>query len=421
LKSKNIITPSQRTYTHKWIGIFVLNLFWGIGSFPALGESKVLTGLDRVGVYGDWFTGKRVGIITNHTGRDRDGRFIVEIFRAQPGVKVTALFTPEHGIFGTADAGEKVTDIRYEGIPAYSLYGKTKKPTAEMLSEVDVLVYDIQDVGVRYYTYISTLALALEAAAENGKQFVVLDRPNPLNGVTIEGNILEPKFASFVGMHPTPVRHGMTVGELANMMNGEGWLAKGVRADLKIIPMTDWKRGMWFEQTGLKFMSPSPNMKTLDTAVIYPGTCLLEGTNVSEGRGTKYPFLQFGAPWLKQGALIEELQKAGLQGLSFQPVLFTPSSSKFKDQPCRGVRIQITNRNTFDAFRFGIVLVKAIYDLHPEEMKFYEGHFDRLCGTDAIRKTIANHQPLNALFETWRQQIEVFRKIRRKYLLYERR
>ncbi len=388
--------------------------------FPSAGAGRVLTGLDRIGEYKEWFREKRVGIITNHTGCDRQGRSIVSLFQRMPSVKVTALFAPEHGFFGTVDEGEKVSDIRYEGIPVYSLYGKTKKPTAEMLGEVDVLVYDIQDVGVRYYTYISTLALALEAAAENGKQFVVLDRPNPLNGVKVEGNILEPKFASFVGMHPTPVRHGMTVGELANMMNGEGWLAKGVRADLQIIPMAHWKREMWFEQTGLKFIAPSPNMKTLETAIIYPGTCLLEGTNVSEGRGTKYPFLQFGAPWLKQNELIEELQKAGFQGLCFQPVLFTPSSSKFKDRPCRGVRIQITNRNTFDAFRFGTVLIKAIYDLHPEEMKFYKGHFDRLCGTDAIRKMIANHQPLDALFETWRKPRQEFQKIHRKYLLYLR-
>lgn len=380
----------------------------------------MFTGLDRVGSYGDWFTGKRVGIITNHTGRDRGGRFIVEIFRGMPQVKVTALFAPEHGIFGTADAGKKVIDIRYEGIPVYSLYGKTKKPTAEMLRAVDVLVFDMQDVGVRYYTYISTLTLALEAAAENGKRFVVLDRPNPLNGVTVEGNILDRKFASFVGMYPVAVRHGMTVGELAKMINGQGWLAKGVRADLRIVPMAGWKRRMWFEQTGLKFIGPSPNMKTLETAVIYPGTCLLEGTNVSEGRGTEYPFLQFGAPWLKQDELIKELHNAGLHGLGFQPVLFTPSGSKFKDQQCRGVRIQITDRKTFDAFRFGMVLVKAIYDLHPNQMKFHHGHFDRLCGTDAIRKTIVNHQSLDALGETWRKQRQVFQKIRRMYLLYER-
>jgi uncharacterized protein YbbC (DUF1343 family) len=418
LKDKNIIMKSQRTYNHTWIGVFVLCLFWMILVFPTQAEGKVLTGLDRIGEHGEWFQGQRVGIVTNHTGRDRDGRFIVDGFRALPGVKVKALFAPEHGIFGTADAGEKLTDIRYEGIPAYSLYGKTKKPTAKMLREVDVLVYDMQDVGARYYTYISTLALVMEAAAENGKQIVVLDRPNPLNGVTVEGNILDPKFASFVGMFPTPVRHGMTVGELASMINGQGWLAKGVRADLRIIPMSGWKRSMWFEQTGLKFIPPSPNIKNLEMAIVYPGTCLLEGTNVSEGRGTSSPFLQFGAPWLKQDEVIQKLQFAGLQGLDFQPVRFNPSSSKFKDQPCRGVRIQITNREKVDTFRLGVVLVKLLHDLHPKSLTFREGHFDRLCGTDTIRQAIVEDKSLDSLRKTWRTKIQAFRKIRQKYLLY---
>jgi len=214
-----------------------------------------------------------------------------------PGVEVTALFGPEHGIYGLAEAGIKVADKKDDrfGIPVYSLYGKTAKPTAEMLKDVDVLVFDIQDIGARFYTYIYTMAYAMEAAAENNKPFVVLDRPNPINGLAVQGNILEKDFATFVGLYPIPVRHGMTVGELARMFNDQGWLKNGIRANLTVVPMQGWKRSMWYDRTGLKFIKPSPNMPNIKTATVYPGLCLLEGTNISEGRGTNKPFLQFGA------------------------------------------------------------------------------------------------------------------------------
>ncbi|MBN1845702.1 MAG: DUF1343 domain-containing protein, partial [Sedimentisphaerales bacterium] len=335
----------------------MLCVVWFACPGPSQGQVKVQVGLDGVGDHADWFQHRRVGILTNHTGRDSRGRTILEVFRQMPQVKVTALFAPEHGLFGAAEAGQDIRDNHYEQVAVYSVYGQTRKPTPAMLEDVDVLVFDMQDVGARYYTYISTLTLALEAAAEQGKPFVVLDRPNPLNGVAVEGNILDRQFASFVGMHPIPERHGMTVGELAKMINGEGWLTGHVRADLRVVVAAGWKRTMWFDQTGLTFVPPSPNIKELDAAVIYPGTCLLEGTNVSEGRGTERPFLQFGAPWLNAGELRIALQRMNLPGVEFQPAHFTPLDSKYKDQPCQGIRIQITDRQVLNAFRAGLGIV----------------------------------------------------------------
>ncbi|MBM4028131.1 MAG: DUF1343 domain-containing protein, partial [Planctomycetes bacterium] len=265
----------------------------GLGASCA---ASVRTGLDHVAAHKDLFQGQRVGIIANHTSYDSTGKYVVEVFRALEGVRVVTLFSPEHGLRGTEEAGRKIAhDIDpVSGLPVHSLYGGTNKPTPQMLADVDVLVFDMQDVGARFYTYLYTMSLAMEAAAENGKKFVVLDRPNPINGTQLEGPVLEPKFATFVGLYPIPVRYGLTVGELARMVNGEGWLAKGIKADLTVVPLTGWRRGMWFDATGLRFIKPSPNMPDLETATIYPGLCLLEGTNLSEGRGTPKPFCQFG-------------------------------------------------------------------------------------------------------------------------------
>ena len=240
-------------------------------------QASVKTGLDNINSYKHLFRGKRIGIITNHTAYNKDGKYIVDIFKNMPNVVVAALFSPEHGLHGVEEAGKEVesrTD-RVHGLPVYSLYGKTRKPTQEMLEDIDILVFDIQDIGARFYTYIYTMSLAMEAAAESGRQFVGLDRPNPINGIHVEGNILESQFASFVGLYPIPVRHGMTVAELATMFNAEGWLAGGVKANLVVITMKGWRRRMWYDQTQLPFIKPSPNMPDLETATIYPGLCLL--------------------------------------------------------------------------------------------------------------------------------------------------
>jgi len=383
--------------------------------------------LDRLNEFHQLFQGKRVGLITNHTARDSRGRHAIDRFLAMPSVKLTALFGPEHGIRGQADAGQKVESAvdRSLTIPIYSLYGKTRKPTAEMLRNVDVLVFDIQDIGARFYTYIWTMALSMEAAAELHKTFVVLDRPNPLNGLAVEGPLLKKSFASFVGMFPIPVRHGMTVGELAAMFSEEGWLKNGVKTDLHVIPMKRWRRAMWFDQTGLKFLKPSPNMPDLTTATVYPGMCLLEGTNVSEGRGTRRPFVQFGAPWINEARLTSALNKLHLPGMRFTEHTFTPRSingmalhPKYENKPCRGCAVQVTNRDSLRAFWSGVKIVETLFKLYPDSLRWRERHFDRLCGTDDVRLAIQGGQNLQELKKSWQKELESFKSTRQKYLLY---
>ena len=312
--------------------------------------AQVKTGLDNIESYKTLFRGQRVGIITNNTAYNRKHQFILDIFQNMPEVTVTALFAPEHGIHGVEDfrrTTDRVDDPAF-AVPIYSLYAEHLKPTPQMLQNVDILVFDVQEVGARFYTKTSTLSLALEAAAENGKTFVLLDRPNPINGKTVEGNVLEPEFSSFIGLHPIPVRYGMTKGELARMYNQEGWLKDGVRAQLIVIPMKNWRRRYWYDQTGLPFIRTSPNMPNLQTAAVYPGLCLLEGTNISEGRGTPTPFLQFGAPWIDAQKLTRRLNNLKIPGVRFEPVAFTPASSKHENQTCYGAKIIVTDRRRFE-------------------------------------------------------------------------
>jgi len=378
------------------------------------------TGLDNIGAHRNLFKGQRLGIIANHTSYNSEGKYVVDVFRAMEGVRVVALFSPEHGLRGLEEAGAKVENETdpVTGLPVYSLFGKISKPTPQMLADVDVLVFDIQDVGARFYTYLYTMSLAMEAAAENGKRFVVLDRPNPINGVQIEGPVLESKFATFVGLYPIPVRYGLTVGELAKTINGEGWLAKGIKADLTVVPLTGWRRGMWFDQTGLRFIKPSPNMPDLEAATLYPGLCLLEGTNLSEGRGTSKPFRQLGAPWIDSNALAAKLNGLNLPGVRVQPASFTPTSSKFQNQKCHGVEILLTDRTRLEPFWTGVQIVNELYRLYPTQFKWSERHFDRLCGAATIREAIIAQKPLPPLKATWSAECKTFDQTRRKYFLY---
>lgn len=388
----------------------------------------VLTGLDQVEEFVALFKHKRLGLITNHTAYNRHDRHIVDVFLAPPDVQVTALFGPEHGLRGSEEAGAKIDSSSdpINKIPIYSLYGKTTKPTQEMLSNVDILVFDIQDVGARFYTYTSTLALCMEAAAETGKKFVVLDRPNPINGIDVEGNILEMEFSTFVGLFPIPVRHGLTTGELAQMFNEEGWLKNGVKANLTVIPVKGWNRKMWFDQTGLKFRAPSPNIPDLETAVVYPGLCLLEGANISEGRGTLQPFRQFGAPWINAGQLTDQLNQLNLAGIKFQEHRFTPvtiegmaTHPKYEGRECHGVKIEITDRRIFSSYISGVKIIDAIYRLYPDSLEWRVSHFDRLCGSAKVRQTIVAHGNLDSLQKNWQPALEQFLQIRKKYILYE--
>jgi uncharacterized protein YbbC (DUF1343 family) len=390
-------------------------------------ESTVQVGLDQVDNYPDLFVHKQIGIITNHTAYNEKGRHITDIFYSMKQLRVTALFGPEHGIRGDESAGTEIENKTdpIENIPIYSLYGDTKKPTSEMLQNIDILVFDVQDIGSRYYTYISTMALAMEAAAEKKIPFLVLDRPNPINGLEVEGNLAEPDFTSFIGLFPIPVRHGMTIAELACMINEEGWLKGGIKADLNWIPLNNWQRELWYDQTGLTWRPPSPNIPTLTTATVYPGTCLFEGTNISEGRGTYQPFQRIGAPWYKEEQFFMLNQILNLNGIHAGPISFSPISipsmavkPKFEEQKITGISIAVTDREVFEPYLAGIALVKYFYELNKEQFTWREEHFDRLCGTDKIRKFIIQGKNIEEI-KVWIDKDEqLFRQKRKKYLLY---
>lgn len=399
-------------------------LLWMSWAFlvPPQIVSQVLTGADRL--LSDEFhliAGKRVGLVTNHTGVLSGGKHLADALHDNPRVTLLALFGPEHGIRGEASAGSHVGDGRDSatGVTVFSLYGKTYKPTPEMLKDIDVLLFDIQDVGARFYTYISTMSYAMEAAAENGIPFVVLDRPNPITGIRIEGPIREDSLRSFVGLHPIPIVHGMTVGELARMFNGEGWLKDGVKADLHMVKMHGWKREMWYDETGLRWIPPSPNIKTLETAVVYPGTCLIEGTNLSEGRGTERPFEYIGAPFVDREMFARELNKLNLPGVRFQPVTFTPqpaigaTNPKYLGIPCGGVAVNVTNRNSFQPVRTGHSLLTTARRLFREHIVFRAGALERLAGLGIGRAFWESDAK-----ELWGKKLDEFVHLRSGYLMY---
>jgi len=335
---------------------------------------------------------------------------------------MTALFAPEHGFWGTAQDQVPIPSEKTH-VPVHSLYGDQRAPSAEMLSEVDVLLCDLQDVGSRYYTFVWTMALAMQACAKLGKKFIVLDRPNPINGQTLEGPVLDPHFASFVGLYPVPVRHGFTIGEMAVWMN-EGL---GIAADLDVVRMRGWRRSMYFEETGLPWVLPSPNMPTLETAVVYPGGCLIEGTNLSEGRGTTHPFEMMGAPFIDPDALIQRLERSKLPGVVFRACRFEPTFHKFKGESCGGLQIHVTNRKTFKSFLTPLAVIQAVRELYPSAFAWrdppyeYEAEklpFDILCGTDRIRRTMEAGKPVQSLEKEWQKDCSTFARERRPFLLY---
>lgn len=393
-------------------------------------ESPVVSthsGLDNIDELAERFRGKRVGIVTNHSAYNSRGQYITDVIARMPEVRIGALFGPEHGIRGSAEAGEKVVSGNdpLSGIPIYSLYGKTRKPTSEMLNEIDILVFDIQAIGARFYTYIYTMALAMEAAAEHQIPFVILDRPNPISGEMLDGNILDTAFASFVGLYPIPTVHGMTIGELGKMFNEEGWLKNGIKADLTVSRLTNWQRAHWFDETGLKFINPSPNIPDLDCASIYPGTCLIEGTNVSEGRGTATPFRLIGAPWISGPELSSFLRQRNLGGLEIRDTVFTPVSiagastnPKHKDQRCGGIVIEVIDRDKLRPYTAGLEIVAAIHQLYSDSLQWRESHFDRLCGTDKIRKAIISGQEPDQIAAAWQNELRTFEEMRSRYLIY---
>ena len=391
-------------------------------------DARVKTGADvLLESRFDLIKGKRVGLVTNHTAILSDGRHLADALRGHPDVDLVVLFGPEHGIRGDAPDGAAIRDSIDPaiGVPAYSLYGAIRKPTPEMLKSVDVLLFDIQDIGARFYTYISTMSYAMEAAAEQGIPFVVLDRPNPIRGSWAEGFLRVDSLSSFVGLHPIPIAHGMTIGELASLFNGQKWLANGVSALLTVVQMENWDRNLWYDQTGLKWVRPSPNMASLQTAVVYPGTCLVEGTNLSEGRGTERPFEMLGAPFVDGARWAERLNAAGLPGVTFGPATFTPkaipnvtNNPKYRNLECRGISIAVTDRDRFEPVRTGVHILAAAKELFADSLRWRQSSLDRLAGTADLRLRLEAGAAPEEIVAAWSEDVRHFLEMRRPYLLY---
>jgi uncharacterized protein YbbC (DUF1343 family) len=362
--------------------------------------------------------GKRVGLITNHTGRDRDGTSSIDLLYRAPGVQLTALFGPEHGIRGVAQDGVKIASTvdSATGIPIYSLYGDTRVPTASMLRDVDVVAYDIQDVGARVYTYVWTMALSAEAVTKAGKKFVVLDRPNPIRGDRIEGGILEREFRSFVGQYPVALRYGLTAGELLRYLVGTGQ----VTADVTVIPMRGWRQSMWWEETGIPWVNPSPNMRSVDAALLYTGTVFFESTNVNEGRGTDKPFHLVGASWMTDaGAIARELNAKQLPGVRFDSTMRRiAAGGKFAGRTIPMIEITITDRNAVRAPELGAHMLRAVYKRHPREFRWLEQGIERLSGSRALRRAVQREGGVEALIPIWRRQSEAFADSAARYRIY---
>ena len=390
----------------------------------------------------DLVKGQKVGLVTNPTGADAGLHSSVDLFFRHPDIDLVALYGPEHGVRANAQAGEYVPfyiDEKY-GIPVFSLYGQSLKPDPGMLrnideymrsfdtnavgkipetsmvKNIDTLVFDIQDVGTRIYTYIATMAYAMQACSEKGIDFILLDRPNPINGIKMEGPLLEyPRFSSFVGLYPIPVRFGMTMGELALMFND---LFLGKKAGLTVVPMEGWERPMWFDETGLPWIFPSPNMPTLNTAIVYPGQVYVEGTNVSEGRGTTKPFELFGAPWIDGHELTARLNDLTLPGVLFREAWFTPTFSKFQGRLCGGSQIHVTDRAAFRAFETSLHIIKTIREMYPEHFEFHEDYFDKIMGTSRIRKSLEAGTGVATIVDGLEEELSAFAELRKAYLLY---
>lgn len=358
--------------------------------------------------------GKRVGLITNASGRDSEGRRTVDLLARAPGVKLVALFGPEHGLQGAAAAGAHVDSSRdaATGLPVYSLYGDVQRPTEQMLKGIDALVFDIQDVGVRFYTYITTLGYCLAAAGKNHIDFYVLDRPDPINGADVDGPVLDPDLHSFVGYFPMPIRHGMTVGELAEMYNAENHL----NARLHVIKMQGWQRTDWFDETGQTWIDPSPNLRNLTEETLYPGVCLLESANVSVGRGTDTPFEVFGAPWIDARALAAYLNRRNIQGVRFVPMAFTPASGIFRGEVCHGAQIELLDRQALEPTEMGVELLSALWQLFPEHVNLDATL--RVVGSRRVLDAIRSRQSPSRIWYDWQESLEKFKRMRAQYLLY---
>jgi len=370
--------------------------------------------------------GSRVGLICNQASVNHDFQHVADLFYENDGINLTTLFGPQHGIRGDVQDNmietSHSTDVK-TALPIYSLYSETREPTEEMLKDVDVLVYDLQDIGGRVYTFIYTMANAMSACAKYQKKMIVCDRPNPINGIDVEGDLLEKGHESFVGMYPIPMRHGMTVGELAKLFNEKF----GINCDLEVIPVDGWERRSYLDETDSPWVIPSPNMPTVEAAVVFPGTVYFEGTGVSEGRGTTKPFEYVGAPYINADDYADRLASFKLEGVVFRPTNFLPTFQKHMNQSCGGVFLHVTNRQQFKPVITGLAMVKAAFDMYPEEFTWksppYEYVFDRnpfdvIAGNTKIRENFENGISVENLKASWESDEDEFRKTREEFLLY---
>jgi len=357
--------------------------------------------------------GKHIGIITNHTGRDSQERSTVDVLSHATGVQLVALFSPEHGLAGRSD--EKVTSTKdpSTGLPVYSLYGETRRPTDEMLKGIDALVFDVQDAGVRFYTYTATMGYCMEEAAKHNIAFFVLDRPNPLGGEIVEGPMLDPDKTSFVAYYPLPVRYGLTIGELAQFLNAENHIG----ADLHVIPMRNWHRNYFFESTGIKWIPPSPNLRTIKGSILYPGIEILQNAGISVGRGTETPFEEFGAPWLNGDEVASALNARNLPGVRFAAQPFIPIAGLYAGQRCGGVSMRITDRFKVRSIRVGLEIAAILQKLYPKQ--FEVSKLIELAGNSDTVLKLQSGMPPEKIVATWSDSLAAFDKVRRKYFLYK--
>ena len=375
--------------------------------------AKVATGLDVLEAENfASLKGLRVGVITNQTGIDATGRSIVDLLHRAPGVKLAAIFSPEHGIRGNVDEKVASSTDAVTGLPLYSLYGKDRRPTEEMLKGIDALVFDVQDAGVRFYTYATTMAYAMEAAAHKDLAFYVLDRPDPIGADVVQGPMLDADIKSFTAYFPLPVRHGMTLGELAGLFNTQA----NIGAKLHVIKMRGYRRSDWYDDTGLKWVNPSPNLRTLTQATLYPGVGLVEGANVSVGRGTDTPFERVGAPWINSKELADYLNRRGIAGVFFIPTDFTPDANRYQNQLCHGIRVLLTDRHALDSPLLGVEIASALYRLYPAEFRVQE--ILGMVGARGVLQTLTEGQDPKLISSQWQGGIKEFSELRNKYLLY---
>ncbi|MFZ5448257.1 MAG: exo-beta-N-acetylmuramidase NamZ domain-containing protein [Thermodesulfobacteriota bacterium] len=400
--------PARRAFLH-YETDDTLDVGYGASDLP----DRVRPGIEVLAAGGFApLAGKTIGVITNHTGIDTAGRSTLNLLLRAPEVKVRAIFSPEHGLSGKLD--EKVASGRdaATGLPVYSLYGKVNRPTPQMLRGLDALVYDIQDVGCRYYTYITTMAYAMEAAATAGLDFYVLDRPDPITASMVQGPVLDPDLKSFIGYFPLPIRYGMTAGELAQLFNCE----RRIGAKLKVVKMEGYRRDLWFNESGLPWVNPSPNLRSLTQAILYPGVGMVESANVSVGRGTPTPFEIMGAPWISGPKLSEYLNRRGIGGVVFEPVVFTPAAAPYRQQRCEGIRLRVADRAVLDSPALGVELTAALYRLYPQKFQF--GGTLGMVGSREVIQAIRYGVDPRDIHRQWLSRLDNFLRLRAKYLLY---